>query len=98
MIRKVRRVVTNQLELARAAKTIGSSLEAAPTIFLNSSWNDVRDVDWAEVCITSSANVGDFGRPSPRPDAHFLADVKGVEVEFALAKIGRASWRERVCQ
>ena len=54
----IRRVVTGALELERAAKRIGSSLEASPVIYLPRAYMaDLFDVDWAEVCITSSAEV-----------------------------------------
>src|SRR5262249_53026210 len=54
-IRRVRSVVTGALEIERAQKRIGSSLEAAPTIFVvDSSLRKIlQTVDFAEVCITS---------------------------------------------
>ena len=42
--RKLRSVVTGALEIARAAKEIGSSLEAAPVLYLEdpSMWRGAR--------------------------------------------------------
>ena len=67
-IRDVRRVVTGALELERAAKNIGSSLEASPLIYVSDKniFNTLFDVDLAEVCITSNAMVTDeTRRPVP---------------------------------
>ncbi|KAF0231632.1 MAG: isoleucyl-tRNA [Beijerinckiaceae bacterium] len=93
-IRAVRRVVTGALELERAAKAIGSSLEAAPTVFIADS--AVREalsgVDLAEICITSGIKVMDGVGPA---EAFRLADVDGVSVLPAKApgiKCAR-SWR-----
>ena len=55
----MRRVVTGALELERAAKRIGSSLEAAPEVFIADP--DLRaalsGLDLAEICITSGIAV-----------------------------------------
>ncbi len=58
-IRDVRRVVTGALELERAAKNIGSSLEASPVIYVSDRnlLATLFDVDLAEVCITSNYEV-----------------------------------------
>lgn len=78
-IRRVRRVVTGALELERAAKRIGSSLEAAPQVFIADA--DLRaalsGVDLAEIGITSAIKVSDGEGPE---DAFRLADVPGVAV------------------
>src|SRR5947209_1447092 len=78
-IRNVRRVVTGALEIERAAKRIGSSLEAAPIVFIEDA--DVRaaveSIDFAEICITSDIRIhGEQGRA----DAFRLDDVAGVTV------------------
>src|SRR6516164_5006382 len=59
-VRTVRRVVTGALEIERAQKRIGSSLEAAPLIFVSDPelFAALVDVDWAEVAITSAATLG----------------------------------------
>ena len=85
-IRRVRRVVTGALEQARAQKRIGSSLEAAPVIFVDNRYDDVGDqVDWAEVCITSAAEVRDFADNFRHEDTFRLGDVDGVVVGFRQA-------------
>jgi isoleucyl-tRNA synthetase len=84
-IRRVRRVVTAALEVQRAAKTIGASLEAAPVVHVEDS--DVlaalRSVDFADVCITSGLSLS--GDPEPA-EAFRLPDVPGVGVVFERAE------------
>jgi len=79
-VRAVRRVVTGALEIERAQKRIGSSLEAAPRVFIADA--DLRaalaGIDMAEVCITSGIALVDQGGPD---EAFRLADVPGVAVE-----------------
>jgi isoleucyl-tRNA synthetase len=93
-IRMVRRVVTGALELERAKKTIGSSLEAAPRVFIADPdlAGAVADTDLAEIAITSGIVIERGEGPK---DAFRLDEVKGVAVEFAPApgvKCAR-SWR-----
>jgi isoleucyl-tRNA synthetase len=78
-VRTVRRVVTGALEIERAQKRIGSSLEAHPVIHVSNRelYDAVRDVDLAEVCITSAATVAADDGPA---DAFRLPDVSGVAV------------------
>jgi isoleucyl-tRNA synthetase len=84
-IRLVRRVVTGALEIERARKRIGSSLEAAPVIHVSDLelFAALVDVDLAELCITSAATLieGDSA-----PEAFRLAEVPGVAVEVHLAQ------------
>jgi isoleucyl-tRNA synthetase len=93
-IRRVRSVVTGALEIERAQKRIGSSLEAAPTVFVaDAGFRAVLGtIDFAEVCITSSiaieAGEGPIG-------AFRLSGTPGVAVLPALAE-GRKcarSWK-----
>ena len=58
-VRAVRAVVTGALEIARANKAIGSSLEAAPEVFVAdaSLRAALRGVDLADVCITSDISI-----------------------------------------
>src|SRR4029077_20126646 len=58
-IRTVRRVVTGALEIERAQKRIGSSLEAHPIVHVSNPelYGAVVDCDLAEVCITSAATL-----------------------------------------
>jgi len=78
-IRLVRRVVLGALEVERAAKRVGSSLEAAPVIHVSDPalFAAVSAVDLAEVCITSDAHLMPDEGPA---DAFRLADVPGVAV------------------
>jgi isoleucyl-tRNA synthetase len=58
-IRKVRSAVTAALEIERANKVIGSSLEAAPEVLINDAgeFAAVQSVDFAEICITSAITL-----------------------------------------
>ena len=93
-IRAIRAVVTGALEIARANKEIGSSLEAAPEVFLSTDElrASVVDIDLADVCITSGLTLVAGDGPG---GAFRLPDVPGVAVLFRRAK-GRKcarSWR-----
>ncbi len=93
-IRKVRRVVTGALEIERREKRIGSSLEAAPAVYISSNdlYTAVAGVDLAEICITSGIELSQDAAPA---DAYATDDVAGVNVVPALAhgtKCAR-SWR-----
>jgi isoleucyl-tRNA synthetase len=95
-IRRVRRVVTGALELERAGKRIGSSLEAAPVVYVADTelLAAVKGLDLAQVCITSGIEVvaGWASRPA---DAFTLPDVAGVAVvsKTAAGKKCARSWR-----
>jgi isoleucyl-tRNA synthetase len=84
-IRTVRRVVTGALEIERANKKIGSSLEAHPIVLVANEelFEAVVDGDLAEVCITSAATLVNDAGPS---DAFRLSDVNGVAVVINLAE------------
>ena len=93
-VRAVRRVVTGALELERKEGKIGSSLEAAPKVYISDK--DLRaalaGIDLAEVAITSGIEVLSGEGPET---AFRLEDVPGVAVVFAPAK-GRKcarSWK-----
>ncbi|MEQ8296797.1 MAG: isoleucine--tRNA ligase [Nitratireductor sp.] len=93
-IRQVRRVVTGALELERARKTIGSSLEAAPVVHVADAelLAALDGVDLSEIAITSGAELV----VGAAPDGAFgLDEVDGVGVVFVRAagtKCAR-SWR-----
>ncbi len=97
IIRAIRRVVTGALEVERAAKRIGSSLEASPVIYLPRAYMaDLFDVDWAEVCITSSAEVVLLNDGDTAPLSAFkLQDAVGigVVVEQAQGTKCARSWK-----
>jgi isoleucyl-tRNA synthetase len=75
-VRAVRRVVTGALEVERAAKRIGSSLQASPVLYVDGPLAAaIADLDMAELCITSGLRVVD----GPAPDGAFrLAEIDGV--------------------
>ncbi len=93
-IRNVRRVVTGALELERAAKNIGSSLEASPVIYVadRDMLATLFDTDLAEICITSNYEV----REDEVPASAFRLDaVPGVAVvvEKAVGSKCARSWK-----
>jgi isoleucyl-tRNA synthetase len=93
-IKRVRRVVTGALEVERAAKRIGSSLEASPQVFIQDHelLATLEGIDFAEVCITSGIEVSD----GEAPDGAFtLPDVPDVAVvpRKATGKKCARSWR-----
>jgi isoleucyl-tRNA synthetase len=93
-LRNLRRVVTGALELERAGKRIGSSLEAAPVIYVADTdlFGVAADGDLAELCITSDAMLIEGEGPE---SAFRLDDVASVAVEPRLAQ-GRKcarSWK-----
>jgi len=93
-LRNIRRVVTGALELERTAKRIGSSLEAAPVIHVADPdlFAVAVDVDLAELCITSAAQLVEGEGPA---DSFRLGDVRGVAVEprRAEGKKCARSWK-----
>jgi len=96
-IRQVRGVVTGALELERARKVIGSSLEAVPIVYIADASLEaaIADVDMAEISITSDLVVSHEVAPA---DAFTLREVPGVAVVVEKAE-GRGlrkcarSWR-----
>ena len=57
-IKKIRDQANISIETMRADKIIGSSLEAKIDIKLNEEfYQNVQDIDFSEICITSSANL-----------------------------------------
>ena len=84
-VRNVRRVVTGAIEIERAGKRIGSSLEAAPIVYVSDPdlFGALVDIDLAEVAITSAATLVEGDGP---PEAFRLDEVKGVAVEVGLAE------------
>ncbi len=84
-VRIVRGVVTGALEIERAQKRIGSSLEAHPIVHVSNEelYEAVVDIDLAEICITSAATLVNDDGPA---DAFRLLDVSGVAVKPNLAE------------
>jgi isoleucyl-tRNA synthetase len=95
VIKNVRRAVTGALELERAKKTIGSSLEAAPKVFVQMegwAFDLLHKTDLSEICITSGLDLAKGDGPA---DAFRLDDLKNVAIVPSLAsgiKCAR-SWR-----
>jgi isoleucyl-tRNA synthetase len=93
-VRTVRRVITGAIEIERAGKRIGSSLEAAPIVYVADPdlFAALLDIDLAEIAITSDATLVEGDGP---PGAFRLDDVKGVAVEVKLAEGRRCarSWK-----
>jgi isoleucyl-tRNA synthetase len=94
-IRMLRLSVTGAIEIARAEKQIGSSLEAAPRVYLSNPEHlkALEGVDFAEVCITSDIAV-EFGTPMPETAFRLPeAPEVGVIVERARGVKCMRSWR-----
>ena len=91
----IRRVITKALELARAEKKIGASLEAWPELFVDDGYRDVLNLPGLtlpELGITSGIVVRPFAEVAGAPGLETLPDVPGVAVRFmpsAHAKCAR---------
>jgi isoleucyl-tRNA synthetase len=82
-VRDIRRVVTGALEKARGAGTIGSSLQAAPSLHLPEAELGLLPAGtWAELCITSDLQLTAAAAPE---DAFTVEGVPGIAVGFAPA-------------
>ena len=93
-IRRIRAVVTGALEIERAQKNIGSSLEADPQVFIAdaSLRAALEGVDFADICITSAIEIV---AGAPPENAFALPETAGVGVVSRRAQ-GRKcarSWR-----
>ena len=93
VLRDLRRVVTGALELERAGKRLGSSLQAAVELFVPERLIDLlRGIDLAELCITSAGTV----RSGPVPGGAFtlpdVADI-GARVSAAPGERCERCWR-----
>ncbi len=86
-IRALRRVVTGALELERADKRIGSSLQAHPILYASAEDRALLEgIDLAEIAITSAASLA-AGLP---PDGAFtLPELPGAGVVVRPAKGGK---------
>jgi len=83
-VRMVRRVVTGALELERAAKTIGSSLQASPTVYLSEDLAALcAELPMDDICITSGLTLNIEEAPA---GAFTLEDVPGISVVPSLAE------------
>ena len=86
--------VTGALEIERKDKRIGSSLEAAPRVFVSDAamMAALEGLDFAEICITSDIAIEAGDGPA---DAFLAEDVAGVAVVPSLAEGTKCarSWR-----
>ena len=82
-IRRLRRVVTGALEIERANKKIGSSLQAHAVVYADPVYQEAADgLHLADLFITSATHFAD----GPPPESAFsLPDVPGVSVCIAPA-------------
>ena len=77
-LRQLRRVVTGALEVKRADKTLGSSLQARVVISADPAYRQAAEnIDLAELCLTSQAAFADGPAAA---DAFTLADIPGASV------------------
>ena len=77
-VRTLRRVVTGALEIERAEKRIGASLEAAPVVYAPADYIEAMDgIDLAEISITSDATLSGDTAPA---DAFTQPDAPGIAV------------------
>ena len=93
-VRAIRSVVTGALEIERAHKRIGSSLEAAPVVYIaDAKLRTALDgVDFAEICIVSDIVIESGEGPA---DAFRLPEIAGVAVVPARAPGAKCarSWK-----
>ena len=100
-IRTVRKVVTGALEIERREKRIGSSLEAAPAVYLGREYDTVfNGLDADEIFITSNARVevdqvATLGMDHPAisgkdPSTYFTDEAVGKSVVVVFHQAG--SW------
>ena len=80
-IRRFRRVVTGALEIERAEKRIGASLQASPVVYADAAYREALD-GWtvdeiADLCITSGITLADGEAPA---GAFSITEIEGVAV------------------
>ncbi|MBA3813297.1 MAG: isoleucine--tRNA ligase [Alphaproteobacteria bacterium] len=92
-LRAIRKLMTGALEVARASKVFGSSLQAKVTLFIDSSHKVfIQNVDLAELSITSDVEVIE----GPVPEGAFMLDETpnmGVRVTLASGNKCNRCWR-----
>ena len=107
-VRRVRRVVTGALEVERREKRIGSSLEAAPRVFVTAEDAPVlAGLDLAELAITSGIEVREAeppgrvharGRTGRRGDADACARTKCARCWQVLPEVGEQAAARDLCR
>jgi len=93
-VREVRRAVTGALELERAEKRLGSSLQARPRVYVDDPglMAAIDGVDLAEIAITSDAEAV----AGPAPEGAFKLDevpAVGVVAGLAAGEKCQRCWR-----
>ncbi|HAW46042.1 MAG TPA: isoleucine--tRNA ligase, partial [Roseovarius sp.] len=83
-VRRARRVVTAALEVQRADKVIGASLEAAPVVHVRDAetLKALKSVNFADICITSDIVLTADPRPA---EAFRMPEVDDIGVVFERA-------------
>ncbi|MDX2223735.1 MAG: class I tRNA ligase family protein, partial [Rhodospirillaceae bacterium] len=83
-VRSLRRVITGAIEVERAAKRIGASLQAHPRVYAPADLlADIADVAMEDVAITSAITLI---AGAPPAGAYALPEVAGVGVAIDLAE------------
>tara|TARA_Y100001960_G_C14182708_1_gene591071 strand:- start:121 stop:606 length:486 start_codon:yes stop_codon:yes gene_type:complete len=83
-IKNIRRVITGALEIKRADKTIGSSLESHLEIYLSKEYKKYsNNIDLSEIAITSSAKIFEFKENSP---GFKINEIDGISVDIKKAE------------
>ncbi|MDA0367876.1 MAG: isoleucine--tRNA ligase [Proteobacteria bacterium] len=94
-VRRLRGVVTGALEIERREKRIGSSLQAAPSVFADQETVAVcAGLDLAELCITSGLDLIVGDGPA---EAYRAEETPGISVVPAMATGGKCQrcWKVR---
>lgn len=82
-LRNLRKVMTGALEVARASKEIGSSLQAHIKVFIDASYTSyIKEVNLPELSITSAVEIIEHAIPK---GAFTLEDTPGIGVLVTLA-------------
>ncbi len=101
-LKKIRKVCNSAMEVKRANKEIGSSLEAELEIYLEKKYLDlVKDIDLNEFCITSSAKAKILNK-SEISKLYKIEDISGIGVLVKKAKGNKCPrcWKifESICK
>lgn len=88
-IKDIRSAVLGAIEPKRADKTLGSSLEAHPHIYINEATAKIIDgVDFAEICITSQATLHIENSDTIHVDVQLSEGQKCVRCWKILPEVG----------
>jgi len=92
-VRELRRVVTGALEIERAEKRIGSSLQAAPKVYASADYvQAMQGVDLAEISITSAAELIEGDVPDGAFTVEGIAEI-GVVPNAAEGEKCERCWK-----